>query len=259
MKLHYTFDTICNYSVPVIDHQLALRCTPMQDAVQQAEQFQLRLDPLPCVLPRSFTDGFGSTVRWVSLPAPHTRLHYGSTGIVEVEPRRAGLLPPPNPALRWPGLLTRPGEALRGFAAGLSLPAPPDEAAALLCEAVHRRLAYRPGATGVRTTAEQALADGAGVCQDYAQIYVALARLAGLPARYCMGLTVGEGATHAWAEVWYGDAWHGWDPTRGCPAGEQYLRFAAGRDAADCPVEQGSFKGAADQTQTVFMRVETIG
>ncbi|MGN0983790.1 MAG: transglutaminase domain-containing protein [Gemmiger sp.] len=256
MRLHYTFDTVTEYSAPVIDHQLALRCAPMADAVQRVEQFQLVLDPLPACLPRAFVDGFGTTVRWVSLAAPHTRLHYGSSGVVEVDLRRAGAAVPPGAALRWPGQRTRPGAALQSLWGALPHPESPEALCALLCDEVHRRIEYRPGVTGMRTDAEQALTGGQGVCQDFAQIYLALARLGGLPARYCMGLTVGEGATHAWAEVYYGGAWHGWDPTRGCAADERYLRFGTGRDAADCPVEQGVFRGAADQTQTVFMRVE---
>lgn len=127
-----------------------------------------------------------------------------------------------------------------------------------LCHAVHSLLRYQPGATGIYTTAEEALAGGRGVCQDYAHVFIALARLAGWHARYCMGLTVGEGATHAWAEIYYEGAWHGFDPTRDCRTDASYLRFATGRDAADCPVEQGTFYGLADQTQTVFMRVKEI-
>ena len=69
------------------------------------------------------------------------------------------------------------------------------------------------------------------------------------PAR----LTPGEGATHAWAEVLLPEGWVGFDPTRGCVAGEDYLRFAVGRDAADCPAERGVFRGDAGQTQTVAM------
>lgn len=115
---------------------------------------------------------------------------------------------------------------------------------------VHNVLRY--GSRGI------ARAGGHGVCQDYAHVFIALARLAGWHARYCMGLTVGEGATHAWAEIYYEGAWHGFDPTRDCRTDASYLRFATGRDAADCPVEQGTFYGLADQTQTVFMRVKEI-
>ena len=118
--------------------------------------------------------------------------------------------------------------------------------------------AISPGQQAFIPTAEEALAGGRGVCQDYAHVFIALARIAGWHARYCMGLTVGEGATHAWAEIYYEGAWHGFDPTRDCRTDASYLRFATGRDAADCPVEQGTFYGLADQTQTVLMRVKEI-
>ena len=42
------------------------------------------------------------------------------------------------------------------------------------------------------------------------------------------------------------------------PYGRKLPAFCHRRDAADCPVEQGTFYGLADQTQTVFMRVKEI-
>lgn len=71
----------------------------------------------------------------------------------------------------------------------------------------------------------------------------------GYPREVCLRelnhLAKGEGTTHAWAEVYYNGAWYGFDPTRNCRTDAGYLRFAAGRDSADCPVEQGCFIGPA--------------
>lgn len=117
------------------------------------------------------------------------------------------------------------------------------------------RLAYAPGATGVATTAAQAFHNGRGVCQDFAHVYLALARQAGLAARYVNGLPQGEGVSHAWCEVWLDGFWTGIDPTRLQWTDEGYLRFGAGRDFGDCPIERGVFLGSARQEQQVFMRV----
>lgn len=242
------------YSAPVWEHQLALRCTPVADGAQRIESMETVLEP--GALPPPQTDGFGNTVYWCSVNPAHGTLHYGSRGVAVVDFSRRND-PAPNPALCFAGARTRPGPTLVQVSSAMARGGTPDAAEAL-CHAVHSLLQYRPGVTGVATTAEQALAGGFGVCQDYAHVFVALARLAGWPARYCMGLTVGEGATHAWAELYYNGAWHGFDPTRDCLADERYLRFGSGRDAADCPVEQGTFWGLADQLQTVFMRVEEI-
>ena len=77
----------------------------------------------------------------------------------------------------------------------------------------------------------------------------------GLSARYVNGLPEGEGASHAWCEVWLDGVWTGIDPTRGRWTDESYIRFGIGRDFADCPMERGVFLGGANQCQTVFMKV----
>ena len=253
-RLNFSFDTTVHYSVPVSGHQLALRCVPMADAVQRLEQCTVTVEPDP--VPQPFRDGFGNTVYWYSALEPHTVLRYASSGVAVVEQGKAEE-PEPNPVLRCSGLRTKPGRTLLQVSSAM----PKDgtyEAAEALCHAVHSLLQYIPGVTANTTTAEEALRGGVGVCQDYAQVFVALARLAGWPARYCMGLSVGEGATHAWAEIYYKGQWYGFDPTRDCAADERYLRFGVGRDSADCPVEQGVFFGNAAQSQRIRMRVTEL-
>ena len=250
-RLQFSFDTTVHYSTPVTGHQLALRCVPMTDAVQHLETCTVTIEP--ALLPQPLRDGFGNTVYWYSALEPHTALRYAAVGVAAVDKSKADEAFP-NPAFRCHGLRTQPGRTLLQVSSAM----PRDdtyEAAEALCHAVHSLLQYTPGVTDNTTTAAEALRGGIGVCQDYAQVFVALARLAGWSARYCMGLGVGEGATHAWAEIYYKGHWHGFDPTRDCAADERYLRFGVGRDSADCPVEQGIFFGSAAQRQSIRMRV----
>lgn len=253
-RLQFSFDTTVHYSAPVTGHQLALRCVPMTDAVQHLETCTVTIEPAP--LPQHLRDGFGNTVYWYSALEPHTALRYAAVGVAAVDKSRADEAFP-NPAFRCHGLRTKPGRTLLQVSSAMPK-AGTYEAAEALCHAVHSLLQYTPGVTDTTTTAEEALRGGIGVCQDYAQVFVALARLAGWSARYCMGLSVGEGATHAWAEIYYKGHWHGFDPTRDCAADERYLRFGVGRDSADCPVEQGIFFGSAAQSQTIRMRVTEL-
>ena len=51
---------------------------------------------------------------------------------------------------------------------------------------VHDQLRYDSSATDVRTSAEDAVKIGAGVCQDYSHVLLSLLRMAGMPARYRM-------------------------------------------------------------------------
>ena len=109
--LHFTFSTGLAFSGPVTGHQLALRCLPMQDAVQTVLDAALTLTP---AAPQNRqTDGFGSPVVWTGIPEPHTGLTYQSSGTVQVDLSRGPLATPPNPVLSLPGALPRPGERLR--------------------------------------------------------------------------------------------------------------------------------------------------
>jgi transglutaminase-like putative cysteine protease len=70
----------------------------------------------------------------------------------------------------------------------------------------------------------------AGDCNEHTQLYVALARAVGLPARVAAGLAYVDGKFyyHAWSEVYLGD-WVGVDPTFGqFPADAAHLRFVIG-------------------------------
>jgi transglutaminase-like putative cysteine protease len=70
----------------------------------------------------------------------------------------------------------------------------------------------------------------AGDCNEHTQLYVALARAAGIPARSVAGLAyvAGKFYYHAWPEVYLGD-WVAVDPTFGqFPADAAHLRFVIG-------------------------------
>lgn len=76
----------------------------------------------------------------------------------------------------------------------------------------------------------QVLTERRGDCNEHTQLYVALARAAGIPARVATGLAYVNGKFyyHAWPEVWLRD-WVAVDPTFGqFPADAAHLRFVSG-------------------------------
>ena len=119
-------------------------------------------------------------------------------------------------------------------------------------------MCYQPGLTQSQTTAAEALALGQGVCQDYAHILLALCRAAHIPARYVIVFMEGEGATHAWVEVYDREVWWGIDPTNNRQIEFGYIKLSHGRDAEDCPVNRGVFTGTATQTAEIRVIVEEI-
>ena len=78
----------------------------------------------------------------------------------------------------------------------------------------HDSLRYVRGVTSVHTSAGEAYTDGAGVCQDFADLALAFTKSVGLPSRDVSGYfhpdadaAIGEeitGESHAWVEVWPG-------------------------------------------------------
>ena len=126
---------------------------------------------------------------------------------------------------------------------------------------VYQSMTYRHGVTGVRTAAAEALALGAGVCQDYAHVMLAMCRACGLPSRYVSGHLVGQGGTHAWVEVVLptedgtGDAVaHAFDPTHASRGGLGYVTVAVGADYSDVAPTSGTFSGLGG-TLTATKRV----
>jgi len=79
-------------------------------------------------------------------------------------------------------------------------------------------------------SALQVLRDRRGDCNEHTQLYVALARAVGIPARIATGLAYVNGKFyyHAWPEVWMNE-WVAVDPTFGqFPADAAHLRFVSG-------------------------------
>jgi transglutaminase-like putative cysteine protease len=119
-----------------------------------------------------------------------------------------------------------------------------------LSSLVRERVAYLPGSTSTSSTASEALAQGAGVCQDHAHLFVTAARSLGIPARYVAGYLLADHGealheTHAWAEAWVpGLGWIGFDPTNGLCVTDHYVRLCGGLDAHDAAPVRGSVYGA---------------
>ncbi len=162
-----------------------------------------------------------------------------------------------------PTALTRPGPKVRSLAApfrGEDM----GEVATLhaLAAAVRGAVDYRTGATDSATTAEAALGLGAGVCQDHAHIFIAAARLLGVPARYVSGYLLIDGRTeqqagHAWAEAHLPElGWVGFDISNVISPDERYVRVATGADYRDAAPVTGISQGAGNAELLVRLAVE---
>jgi len=83
---------------------------------------------------------------------------------------------------------------------------------------------------------------------DYATLFIEACRCLGLASRFVSGYLhapateLGNGATHAWAEVYLpGYGWQGFDPTVGELTHKRHIAVAVARNPEAVPPVAGSF------------------
>jgi transglutaminase-like putative cysteine protease len=138
--------------------------------------------------------------------------------------------------------------------------------------AIFRDFEYVPGSTSLSTTPYDIFESRRGVCQDFANLFITLARLIRVPARYVCGyLYTGNAdnpqaagsrapsdATHAWVQLYLPNiGWKGFDPTNGVLPKMDHVRLAVGRFWRDTAPLEGTIFGEPVK-ETLEAAVEVI-
>ena len=134
---------------------------------------------------------------------------------------------------------------------------------------LYREYQYVKGSTNLTTSPYHVYCTRAGVCQDFANLFITLARLLGIPARYVCGyLYTGQSSrsrassaeTHAWVELYIPNiGWKGFDPTNGVLPQTDHVRVAVGRHYHDATPTTGTLYGrGAQETLSVDVKVTEI-
>jgi transglutaminase-like putative cysteine protease len=274
-RLRIEHDTGFRYAGKVRASYNEARLTPLTLPGQTT--LEARIEVRPAATQSRYWDYWGTQVTVFDLHEPHDLLQVTSTSVVETSPAP----PLPSPAdwaeiadrgepwyeLTVPTRLTAVDESLAAQALELASGRDPLSAALAVTGWVRDTVAYVRGATGVRTSAHDAYAQRAGVCQDLAHLSVGMLRAVGLPARYVSGYihpsthaeigVTGDGQSHAWVEVWVG-SWVAWDPTNGAAPSERHVTVARGRDYDDVPPLKGVYRGAPSTSVGVGVQVTRL-
>lgn len=269
MRLEIRHETVYRYSSPASYSIQYVRQTPRSEAGQRILSWYI---DSPGRRWRQ-TDAYGNSVLVLSLTEPHSEIRVVAQGQVETADERGLTLPHdsavPPLAFALPTPLTQSDAAIRELAAGAmpqeglrSAERGPLEA---LMDAVSKRMAYVLGTTDVHATAAEALAQGSGVCQDLAHVFLAACRARGVPARYISGYLLDDAShiasSHAWAEAWIAEAnrgagaWLGFDVTHNRLAGPELCRLAIGRDYLDASPIRGMRLGGSEEDMQVNVTV----
>lgn len=267
MRIRVDYRTVYEYAQAASDVLQLLRVQPAGHDGQHIVNWRIDTD-LDGHLKRA-EDAFGN-ITHMFYPDGQVRrltLHVaGEVDTVESHGVLAGSYEPlpPQVFLRHTDL-TRPDEALHALARQIDA----QDALATchrLTSLLFEQFSFDPDVTHAHSDAAHAFALRAGVCQDYAHVFLSVVRSLGIPARYVSGhLVRNDGlitqpAAHAWAEALIPDlGWVAFDPTNGMCATEAYLRVAVGLDYRDAAPVRGARRGGGMETMAVAVTTQASG
>lgn len=246
-----------SFTESVKENHYTIKCLPKDSDVQRISDVNIEMMPTH-VFQRN-QDSFGNQTIYGNLYQEHNKFGFRISGIAETGlacgERERGTT---TGMYRYSHGLNRPGNGIQAYFDRMVFKDTSSEyeKGIRLMDFLHQDFVYQKGITNVKTTAEEAWNFGAGVCQDYAHIFIALCHLAKIPARYVTGMMVGEGYSHAWVEILSDGIWWGLDPTNGCTVTDSYIKIGAGRDADDCKINKGIMIGGGAQSQKIKVLVE---
>lgn len=283
-----THTTRYSYGAPVTRSSHVFRLRPVHDRFQEVLEHVLSVS----VPGRSmeYEDVFGNQAVQYEVDVPYTELEIDARSVVRVY-EGGGIFdldaPPPRisipllwmpwqsqmmlPYLLPPELEESELYELSDYARGFVERSDRELISTLmdLTRTLNAEIAYVPGATQLETTPFEVYRVKRGVCQDFANLFICLARLERVPARYRVGYIYTGGdyqnkiqaeASHAWAEAYLPlRGWKGFDPTNGLAVDLDHIRVATGRNYRDATPTSGVIKaGGGDEQLQVSVRVDVL-
>lgn len=284
-ELNVLHETTYHYRLPVERSSHLMRLRPLQDRMQELLEFSLELSVDG--RRREFEDVFGNATTQLEVEHPFSILSVRSRSRLRLQPtppkwldargfpreRLPQLWMPWQRQMMLPYLLPPelPETELRqltDYAMGFAQRNDFDLLDTLLDmnQTIWEDYSYASGFTNIFTTPFDVYLSRRGVCQDFANLFICLARLLNIPARYRVGyIYTGANyenkqqsdASHAWAEVYLPTpGWTGFDPTNGCVTGQDHVRVACGRNYLDATPTSGTiFKGGGPEGLVVSVKV----
>src|SRR5262245_47701153 len=189
MILEIQHETRLEYSEPVTEWVAEVRMEPVSDAGQTCRSFHLKLSQ-PAGQSR-YQDGFGNRVHHFNLLAPHQEVRLLSAALVETHRPPCDLSgctaawPIDLDAgplelldfLRFHGPVARTARLAPVVDELRPVPGTPlGELVLRVSRYIHTRFQYAPEVTDASSPVDDLLAQGKGVCQDFAHLMIAVLR-----------------------------------------------------------------------------------
>ncbi|MBA2540093.1 MAG: class II glutamine amidotransferase [Deltaproteobacteria bacterium] len=283
-----THRTVYKYVKPVERSTHVLRLAPMHDRLQNVRSHELTVS-VPSQF-RDYEDVFGNRVRRMAIETEYSEMVIESKSVVDVldvDPLGFGPLRVTSafplvwmpwqrqvldPYLLPPELPESELGELAEYAMSFVKRNESDLLDTLLDinHTIFREYSYVQNSTNLYTTAFDVYVNRRGVCQDFTNVMICLARLLGVPSRYVCGyIYTGprhenpdnarqSEASHAWVQMYLPQVgWKGFDPTNGILTQTDHVRVAVGRNYLDATPTSGTiYVGGGGETLSVEVTVE---
>jgi transglutaminase-like putative cysteine protease len=283
-KLKVVHRNMFTYDQPVERSVHRVHLKPLSNGKQRLLSHQLVVNPPAPVI--AYEDVFGNPAVRIEIVGPYQSLEFTAESIVELvddDPFAFANMPirASFPVSWMPWELTM----LTSYLTSTELPEPQlrelFDYAMSFVEAngrdlmetlfainltLFREYKYVPGSTALSTTPYEVFTSKQGVCQDFANLFICLSRLLGIPARYVCGYvycpqlsSLQSAASHAWVELYIPNVgWKGFDPTNGILPNLDHVRVAVGRHYRDTAPLAGTRFSPATETMSVHVSVTEL-
>src|SRR6516165_7169819 len=254
MRLRISHSTTYRYEPAATGVIQILRMTPGSHDGQYVAEWQI--DVSTDTKLDMHEDAFGNVTHVLSC-GPVADINITAEGLIETHDT-GGVLRgtderfPPGLFLRSTKL-TEVNPAMATFVRQLRAEAESDTLGFLhtLMTEVSGHMTFDEDPTHSGTSAAEAFTLKRGVCQDYAQIFIACARSGG---------AFHQEAGHAWVEAFVPDlGWVGFDPANSICTTDAHVRVAIGLDYLGAAPVRGTRYGGGAETLTVAVKVEQAG
>lgn len=265
MRLEIAYETTYRYDPPVRDSTTALRIRPTDRPGLQVVSSSVRATPGR--IASRYRDGWATHVDLVECAGRHDEITFELKATVETHAPE--FVPELSTAERY-WYVADSSRVRRSAVASLGwgLVTPSWQAVESALAWMPQRFVYEVGATDALTPVERVIEIGAGVCQDFAHVLLALLRSWGFAARYVSGYffsashdtqSIQAEAMHAWVQVYRPEfGWVGLDATTGAYTDDRYVTVGWGRDYDDVRPIRGVLGGAPMQTQQARLAIQQV-
>jgi transglutaminase-like putative cysteine protease/predicted glutamine amidotransferase len=279
--------TVYRYTKPIERSLHVLRLTPYHDRYQNLRAHDLKISVSGSS--RDYEDVFGNRVKRLNIESPFSEMVIearSTVQLLDVDPLGFGPLRVSStiplvwmpwqrqvldPFLLPPELPETELAELAEYAMSFVKRNDYDLLDTLLDinQSIYKEYTYLQNSTTLSTTPFEVYVNRRGVCQDFTNLMICLARLLGVPARYVCGYiytgpkaqnTAQSEASHAWVQLYLPQVgWKGFDPTNGILTQTEHVRVAVGRNYLDATPTSGTiFVGGGGETLSVDVKVEPV-